>query len=160
IFSTALIFLLLVYKLSVSSARIAIDETERKHKYWLIIALVMLNLVLALLDLMVLAEKLRAEDVLLASTVIRIAFIYLVLTSIFAVFYELFEIDTSIRGSAARTQEQDKMLVDYINLLLRDEHIYREMGLTRKMLADRLGISEHQASRIINAYFHKNFNEL
>lgn len=162
IFSTALVLLLLVYKLSSAEARIAIDETERNHKYWLIIALVMLNLVLATLDLAGVAGKLQPDKVLLTSTTIRIAFIYLVLTSIFAVFYELFEIDVPGSGvqSAARTQEQDRQLVEKVRQMMDQERLYREMGLTRKALAERLGVSEHQASRIINAYFRKNFNEL
>lgn len=160
VFSTALILLLLTYQLSTSAARIAIDETDRKHKYWLIISIVALNLVLATLDLMVVAGKLRAADVLIASTVIRITFIYLVLTSIFAVFYELFEIENEPSQNNARTQEQDRTLVEKISVLLEKEHLYREMGLSRTVLADKLGISEHQTSRIINAYFRKNFNEL
>lgn len=162
VFSTALILLLLTYKLSNAEARIAIDETERSHKYWLIIALVMLNLALAMLDLGQLAGKLDADRVLLASTLIRITFIYLVLTSIFAVFYELFEAEAPGSGaqSPARTQEQDKQLVEKIRQMMEVECLYREMGLTRKMLAERLSVSEHQASRIINAYFKKNFNEL
>lgn len=160
VFSTALIFLLLIYKISTSSARIAVDEVDRRHKYWLIISLVSLNLVLAILDLLMISGNLPAEDVLIASTIIRIAFIYLVLTSIFAVFYELFEIDPESHGTTPRTQEQDRQLVEKIRQIMENDRLYREMGLTRKVLAEKLAISEHQASRIINAYFHKNFNEL
>lgn len=158
VFSIALVFLLLIYKLSVSAARIAIEDEDRKHKYWLIIAIVMLNLVIAVLDLLLVAEKLPEDEVLLSSTIIRITFIYLMLTSIFAVFYELFGDESE--ETTPRSQEADKALVERVTSLLQEERIYREMGLTRKGLADRLGISEHRVSRIINAYFRKNFNEL
>ncbi len=158
IFSTAMIFLLLIYKLSISSSRIAIEDIDRKHRYWLIMSIVVLNLVMAGFDLLMVAGKLPEEEVLLSSTIIRITFIYLVLTSIFAVFYELFEIDSNT--DVPRGVDIDKELVEKVKSLLQEERIYREMGLTRKVLADKLGISEHRASRIINAYFRKNFNEL
>lgn len=161
VFGVALVFLLLIYKISVARARIVADDTERRHKYWLIIALVALNLSLAAVDLLELNRNMLPGSGLLAATLIRIAFIYLVLTSIFRVFYELFDLELpqARPGGNAKIAEADKALVAQARALLEEEKIYREMGLTRAMLAEKLRISEQQASRIINAYFKKNFNE-
>ncbi len=161
--SAALIFLLLMVYIARGLSRIAIDDVDRKHKYWLVVSLVLLNLVLLLVDLFTLAENLSKSDALLISTVIRIGFIYLVLTSIFRIFYDLFDIEIpEMMGqkSLPRDSEMDKKAADKIIELLSVRKIYREMGLSREMLARELGLSEHQVSRIINSYFQKNFNEL
>jgi AraC-like DNA-binding protein len=166
IFSVALIFLLLIYKISMANTRIAHDDAERLHKYWLIISLVGTSLLLSVIDLLMLAERISKSDQLLASTFIRISFIYLVLTSIFRVFYDLFDIQLPQAQIPrqptlpAKTVDIDKTLVERLTQIMEEEHLYREMGLTRKMVADRLGLSEQQTSRIVNAYFRKNFSEL
>lgn len=162
VFSSALIFLLLVYKLSLAHVRIDINDTERAHKYWLILALIGTNLLLTGFDLLSLTDTIKPSDHLLASTLIRIAFIYLVLTSVFRVFYELFDIELANpyqNAPNSKFADLDKTLVERLTQLMENDHLYREMGLTRKTLAEKLGISKQQTSRIINAYFRKNFNE-
>ncbi len=165
VFSASLIFLLLVLLFARSTARIAVDDVDRKHKYWLILSLVGLNVFVILIDLLSLAQKITPGNALLTLTGIRIAFIYLVLTSIFRVFYDIFDIELMAASStnaakALRNPEADKQMVERLKALLEQQQIYREMGLSREGLAKKLHMSEHQASRIINTYFHKNFNEL
>jgi AraC-like DNA-binding protein len=161
--SAALIFLLLMVYIARSLSRIAIDDIDRKHKYWLVVSLVLLNLILLLVDLFTLADNLSKSDALLISTVIRIGFIYLVLTSIFRIFYDLFDIqmpEMMGQKQPLRDTEMDKKSAEKITELLSAKKLYREMELSRDMLAKELGLSEHQVSRIINSHFHKNFNEL
>lgn len=161
VFSISMIFLLLIYEISRTQERIT--DMEKRHKYWLIISLIGLNLVLGALDLMTLGGNITASNALFAGTVIRITFIYLVLTSIFRVFYELFDLSLPISdhgGNARRDAARDQEHIERLKYLLGEERLYREMGLTRKALAQRAGLSEQQASRIINAYFRKNFSEL
>lgn len=161
--SNCLIFMLVVIYVARGNARITKEDTDRKHKYWLMIALVILNLVVIAIDLLHLNDNLAEADTLLIATVIRIGFIYLVLTSIFRLFYDVFEVqmaDASGKTQAIRNPEHDKQVVDQLNDLLEYQKAYREMGLNRKKMAEQLSVSEHQLSRIINSYFKKNFNEL
>lgn len=164
IISSALIFLLLVFQFARSTARIAVDDVDRAHKYWLIIALIVLSLFILLVDLLVLSEQVAPADAQFIVTVIRIGFIYLVLTSIFRLFYDLFDIrlleSSNDKQRAVRDPEQDKKLVKDIRELMEGRHLYREMGLTREGLAKKLNITEHTVSRIVNTYFGKNFNEM
>lgn len=141
---------------------IAQDDAERRHKYWLIISLIALNLVLLGLQLMELNENLSEQDMMFTSTIIRIAFIYLVLTSIFRVFYEIYDVEAlnAAQKRPTRDTAQDERVVQMIKGLMERDHLYREMGLSREGLATKLGLSEQQVSRIINRYFQKNFNEL
>jgi AraC-like DNA-binding protein len=163
IVSAALIFLLLSVYIARGQARIASDDVDRTHKFWLIVSLVLLNLVIIAVDLFTLAEKIRAADALFISTIIRIGFIYLVLTSIFRIFYDIFDIempDMLGQKQPSRNPEMDKKFAEKITELLQHKKLYREMGLSREMMAKELGLSDHQVSRIINTYFRKNLNEL
>lgn len=163
IVSASLVFLLLMIYIARGQSRIAINDTDRKHKYWIVVSIVVLNLIILGVDLLTLSGKLRSQDALLISTVIRIGFIYLVLTSIFRIFYDIFDIempDMLGHKQPVRDPEQDKKAAEKITDLLKTRKIYREMGLSREMMAKELGLSEHQISRIVNTYFNKNFNEL
>ncbi|MBV8939741.1 MAG: helix-turn-helix transcriptional regulator [Alphaproteobacteria bacterium] len=128
------------------------------------LALVGLHLAVAALDLLLVGGLISAPNRLLAATVIRIAFIYLVLTSIFRVFYDLFDIEFAPAATSStnpdKVHAEDRLVVERIRNLLEHDRLYREMGLTRAALAQKLGISEQKASRIVNAYFRKNFSEL
>lgn len=162
IFSGALIFLLVMFEFARSTSRIAIEDVDRQHKYWLIMALVNLNLVLLIIDLMTLAGHFRPQDALFAMTILRIAFIYLVLTSIFRVFYDIFDLKILLSASSKQriNPETDTRAVALIREWMETEALYREMDLTRQELAKRLKLSEHHVARIANTYFGKNFNEL
>lgn len=163
IVSASLVFLLLMVYVARGQSRIAVNDTDRKHKFWVVVSLVILNLVIIGVDLLTLADKLRPQDAILISTVIRIGFIYLVMTSIFRIFYDIFDIempDMLGHKQQIRDPEADKKAAEQITLLLQEKKMYREMGLSREMLSKEMGLSEHQISRIINTYFHKNFNEL
>lgn len=163
VFGSALIFLLLIVQFVRSTGRIAVDDADRAHKYWLIIALIVLNLCVMLIDLLRLSETIQSTDAILGVTILRIGFLYLALTSIFRLFYDIFEVHVTEPANvknAIKTAEHDKRIVEQLRDLLENQHIYREMGLSREGLAKQLGISEHRASHIVNTYFHKNFNEL
>lgn len=163
VFASALIFLLLIFGFTRSQHTIAVDDVERMHKYWLIIALIALNQLILAIDLFRLSDAVSSTDALLAVTVIRIGFIYLVLTSIFRLFYDLFAVELMPKKNDAdniKQSQKDQQAVAMIDRLMQEEHLFREMGLTRQALAKKLQLSEHQVSRIINTHFHKNFNEL
>ena len=160
--SSCLIFLLVVMFIARGNARIAIDDADRKHKYWLIVSLVMLNLAITAIDLSEVSGRISEANALLIATVIRIGFIYLVLTSIFRLFYDIFEVQMPGHKDSklSRNPELDAHLIEQLVELLEYQKIYREMGLSRRKLAEQLAVSEHQLSRIINSHFKKNYNEL
>ena len=162
VFSSSIIFLLLIYYSALSSG-LNKDDVTRKHKYWLVIALILLNLFLLALDLAKLSQQLKQSELDFAITMFRLTFIYLVITSLFRVFYPSMTTQAAAATSypeSAHNQLLDQPHIDTIRQLLEGDRIYREMRLNRAMLAKRLGIGEHTLSRIINHYFGKNFNEL
>ncbi len=89
-------------------------------------------------------------------------FIYLVLTSLFRVFYPGLA-GQAIPLATPRAPIIPKPMrphVDKMIALLEGEHVYRQMRLNRARLAEMVGIGEHHLSRVINGHFGKNFNEL
>jgi len=160
IISSSFMFLLLIAYFSRNRNSIA-DAADKKHKYWLIISLISLHLLLLIIDLLRIAEYINAERVQLSGTILRLSFIYLILTSLLRVFYPnlVHEVIVNAHPQTHDT-ESDLPHIERLNKLLNDEKIYREMRLNRAAIAKRLDIGEHHLSRLINHYLGKNFNEL
>lgn len=162
VISSALVFLLLMYY----SARIGGlhgDTQYKRHKYWLIISLISLNLFLLAVDLAKLSSRITITESEFISVVLKLSFIYLVITSLFRVFYPTLVsqmVQGAIPSVPAYNPELDLPHVEKIRTLFEIEHTYREMRLNRAALARLVGINEHHLSRIINRHFSKNFNEL
>jgi AraC-like DNA-binding protein len=162
IFASAFIFLLLIYYAG-RGATISDNDVTRKHKYALIVSLILLHLFVLMADLSQLAERLTPADTLFATTMLKLTFIYLVITSLFRVFYPAM-VSEVIQMAApyvrAYNPELDRPHVEKIQSLLEIDHAYREMRLNRAALAKLVGINEHHLSRVINGHYGKNFNEL
>jgi len=160
IFSASVVFLLLVYY----SARwngLRSDDIHKRHKYWLIIALILSHLLVLALDLARLAGHITPDQAQFAATMLRLTFIYLVLTSLFRVFYPGMASHAILSPQPPVYDTQaDLPYVEKIRVLLETDGIYRQMRLNRAGLADMAGIGEHHLSRIVNRHFSMNFNEL
>jgi AraC-like DNA-binding protein len=160
IFSASLVLLLLVYY-SAQKRGLHAGDAERRHKYWLIISLIMMNLCMLAVDLARLANRLSVNEASIIIVIFKLTFIYLVITSLFRVFYPRMAEDiVHLPSSARHDPTSDQPIVDAIGRLLNEERIYREMRLNRAAFADKVGVSEHQLSRIVNHYFGKSVIEL
>lgn len=163
VFAALLIFLLQFMIFVRTSPSIDKDDHVRQHKYWLIVALVCMNIALIATDLARLARVLTPDEALFVMTLLRVSFIYLVLTSIFRVFDRSFafameRVHVPVRSYTPT--EADHAAAQQVTALLENEKIYREMGFNREELAKRVGLTEHQLSRVINTVLKKSFNEL
>ncbi|NBO18206.1 MAG: AraC family transcriptional regulator [Proteobacteria bacterium] len=160
IFSSSFIFLLLIYYASRVGSLHSSDIVKR-HKYWLIVTLILLHLLVLAIDMARLMGRIKPEDALFVATMFRLTFIYLVLTSLFRVFYPGLATQMMQMASGRPTNpDQDKEQVKRVLELLEGEKVYRQMRLNRAAFAELAGIGEYQLSRVINRHFNKNFNEL
>lgn len=156
--STSLIFMLLILVIGRTiGAKDREENIENNHQYWLIISLILVNLCLLAIDLAYIAENIKAERYVFITTLMRLTFIYLVLTSMFRVFTKAFAINLP---SKTKLSAKEKKLAERILTLLESEKLYRNPQLNRAALATTLGINEYQTSRIINMHFNKSFSEL
>ncbi len=160
IFSSAMVFLLLVYY----SSRFKGMESEdivRRHKYWLIVALIAVHLLVLAVDLARLGHHLTVVQAQFTETVFRLTFIYLVITSLFRVFFPALATKIiEVPVGRAYDHAADLTYAETIKTLLTTQRAYREMRLNRARLAKKVGIGEHHLSRVINHHFGMSFNEL
>jgi len=160
LFSSALIFLLLVIFISRSFEHIRFKNLSLQHKYWLLLSLIIFNLMLLGLDLWNVTHNISMPTYLLAEGVIKVGFIYIALTSIFRVFNDVFYkelMHTISTRTALNTKE--RLLARKIEELMQHEKLYTDLNFNRKMLAEYIGIKEHQLSTIISIGFKKSFSE-
>lgn len=162
IISSALIMLLLMATLMIDIPRIDESDSQRMHKYWLVIALILLHVMLLGVNLGQQGELIPPGRALLFSTLLRIGFIYLILLSLFKVFDRQFELDRERVPTAARymLSAEDREIVRRLTAMFEEEKLHQELGLNRARLAEKLEIGEHRLSRIINRSFGKSFTSL
>lgn len=162
-FGSALIFLLLMVEFARTSARPAAEDPHWAHKYWLVMALIAMNLSELVLDLALLMDSVGAAQGEFLLTMIRVAFVYLVLTSVFRVFSSAFAVPNVERVIAQRPRElteEDHQLIGKIKALLEEEKAYQELGFGRRALAERLETKEHRVSALVNAHYKQSVSEL
>jgi len=160
VFSSSVIFLLLMYYTS-RAGGLHSEDVAKKHKYWLIIALILLHLMELAVELARALGQLNGNQAILISTMFKLTFIYLVLTSLFRVFYPGLATNAmNFSEEETYDPEVDKPHAEKVKVLLERDHVYRQMRLNRAKLAEMVGISEYHLSRVINRHFSKNFNEL
>ncbi|PIR39118.1 MAG: hypothetical protein COV35_04450 [Alphaproteobacteria bacterium CG11_big_fil_rev_8_21_14_0_20_39_49] len=158
---SSLIFILLTLIVGRRRSEIVGDRVYKKYKYWLVISLIIYNVGLLLLDLGYVSENVSRARYDFAKIIFKIAFIYMVMTSIFRVFTDLFDVGLpplSLKKNSLTKYEQS--LSEKIYILLEDRKVYREVGFNRAKLSETLNISEHMLSRIINIKFKKSFSDL
>jgi AraC-like DNA-binding protein len=165
IFSASLIFLFLIAYFNRTNPTLHRSTRRDRHIYWFIIALISLNLVLMSFDLLQIAEYFTVKETLLLSTLTRIGFVYLVLTSVFRLYDTHIEVDVdripTIMAAAPKSQltVKDTPIIARILTAMHDQQLYREMRCTREGIAKSIGIHDATLSRIINQHFRRNFNE-
>ncbi len=163
IFASSLIFLLTIALCHRLGTMLEKDTHQTKNKYAIIIALIFLNLGILAIKLAYASGHADMEHAEMAVTIVRIGFIYLVLTSVFRIFDRTFDIGYERMPTMHPSKEsivKDSALAENIKKLLREERIYRTTELTREALAKKLAVTENYLSRVINQHFSQNFNML
>ncbi|MEI7669217.1 MAG: helix-turn-helix transcriptional regulator [Pseudomonadota bacterium] len=163
IFSGALTLLLTIVVYNRLGQSFIKRDTKDNHKHAVIISLIVLNIVIIAIKLMQISSNVVGHNAEIAITVTRIGFIYIVLTSIFRIFDNTFEIvyeRVAIINQKPISIERENQIVEEIKKMMGSEKIYRNMELNREILAKKLAVTENCLSRVINQSFKMNFNML
>ncbi len=129
-----------------------------KERYWLILAIVIANIAFLSLMLASVSVDLDNQTIALARTILGLAFIYLVNTSLFRIYPQAVEVNE--RRSSERLTDDEMAIAKKAESLLDLEKVYHEPAYSRADLARECGTSEATISRIINTYFGKSFPQL
>ena len=128
------------------------EARYQSHRYWLMITLVISFTALLLVDLFTLTGHINQTEHTLLQVLMRLCFVYLVITSLFRLFD-----NTPVKAGSA--QKADPALLADIDSTMRAQKIYRKMNVNREQCAKALGLQEHVLSRTINQLEGQNFNE-
>lgn len=158
LFGTSLLFLLLIVEFARLRSTIDTSGSQWRDRYWLVISLILLNLLLLALELMLIADKLSPEDALVTITVVRLSFIYLVLTLMFRLFDDSVQGDNK-GGQDAPTKREEEIGAAF-RALMDEMKFYREVECNRETIARKLGVNENMLSRSISHCFHKRLTDV
>ena len=117
--------------------------------------MIFLNLGILSIHLLKVSSETIGVDLEFIETMIKVTFVYMVISSIYRVAGDIFGIKSLSIFSSRESQ-----VAAQVEKMLEGEFIYRKTGFSRKMLARHLEINESQLSRIINYRFKKTFRDL
>ncbi|HEU5048345.1 MAG TPA: helix-turn-helix domain-containing protein [Rickettsiales bacterium] len=167
VFSAGMIFLLTIALYNRLGRAEETNSYQARDRYAIIVSLIVLNLIILAMKLAQASGHLDLQRAEIAGTVVRMGFIYLVLTYIFRVFDRSFEIAYERVPTIAETivdstitTEKDKALAKDVTQIMESQKLYRQMDLSREMLAKKLAVTENNLSRAINKCFSQNFSML
>ncbi|NDF12818.1 MAG: AraC family transcriptional regulator [Proteobacteria bacterium] len=160
IFGAALVFMLLVTIMGRGNFQTPSRAVDARAKYCLIVTLILFNLIWVLMDLLELAHKTKPEEAEFIRTMIGVAFVYLVLSSIFRVFAESFGFRPMHIKLRRELTLKDKDMIRRMQQMMEQEKPYTKQGFNRKKMAEKLGVTEHQLSKAINESYKKSFSEV
>lgn len=132
-----------------------LQQKAGKERYWLILSLILLNMAL----LAVIIVQHDSEYLGLIRTVLGLAFVYLVSTSLLRIYPNALSVSYR-RPITQDVLKEDKDIAERILSLLTLDKIYHEPTYSRTDLAQELGVSEAVVSRVINSRFGKSFPQL
>lgn len=131
---------------------------DAKDRYWLIIALIVLNLVFLGSMLLSLTPGLDENEALMVRAVAGLGFVYIAGTSLFRIYPQAVYIRPSPADIPLSSAEEE--IAARIGQLLDLDKIYHEPSYGRADLARELDIAETMLSRIINKHYGKSLPQL
>ena len=129
-----------------------------KDRYWLILALIIMNITFMAFMLIGITLPLGPTDIMLIRTIIGLAFVYLLNTSLFRIYPTAVQLVE--RRQVDRLSKEDTDIAQTIEQLLSLDKVYQEPTYSRADLAKECDTSEAIISRIINKHFQKSFPQL
>ena len=130
-----------------------------KERYWLILSLIIVNITLLSIVLAQLAGFVSQEEASISRTVLGLAFVYLVSTSLLRLYPK--KNKNAPRSEISESfSEEEKALVEQIEDLIFTQKVYQEASYSRADLAKECGYSETIVSKVFNAHFQKSFPQL
>jgi AraC-like DNA-binding protein len=166
IFTTTFLFLWLLRIFSREGGKPE-GTDHASQKYWLIVTLVSLNLLLLVLELLRLGDSITYREYELSATLLRLSFVYLVTSTLYRVHSPAFAalpapamLAPSLLAPPKDTSAIDAALAEKVRILLEEKKLYREMKLNREMLARQCGVNEQVLSRAVNQRYGASVTEV
>ncbi len=131
-----------------------------QERYWLILSFIFSNIFLLALMFGYFGDLIPLEDIGRIRTLLGLAVVYLVTTSLFRIYPQSAWASIGAAGEAAPLNAEETEIAVKIKALLELDKVYHEAGYNRRDLALELGETEGSISRIINIHFGKSLPQL
>lgn len=133
-------------------------EKFSKERYWVILAIIITNVFLLMLMFVYIQTDVNNDSYVLARTMLGLAFIYLITTSLFRIYPQsVVYIDKNKKDTLSR---EELMIAAKIEELLTLDKVYHEPSYSRSDLSKEVSASEMVISRVINVHFGKSLPQL
>lgn len=139
------------------------DSLDQLHKrkngrerFWLIIALITLNILLLAMYFLFLGLPEKTYYLELIRVILGLSVLYVTSTSLFRVYPPIIPISATSDSQEKELSSADIEIATEIETLLHVQKVYQEPSYGRSDMAKELDISESQLSRVVNGYFQKN----
>lgn len=130
------------------------DKQTRGDRYWLILSLFFMNLLLLGAVLLQVSGGLDFAAYQTLRNLVGGGMVYLASTSLFRIYPQSVHLVPPPK-IIYELSEGDKVLIEKIQSLLELDKVYQETNFSRADLARELGISEARASKLVNMHFGK-----
>lgn len=135
------------------------DKNTKGERYWLIISLVIMNILIIFSSLLNLSGYISDDDFVLVRDVLGIGMVYLASTSLLRIYPQSVRLVEKDKVEKLLSKE-DMEIISKINNLLEMDKVYQEPNFSRADLARELNVSEANVSRIISAHFGKSLPQI
>lgn len=136
-------------------------EKSGKDRYWLILTLITVNIIFLIILFLDLTGGIDPESIPFVRSVLGIALAYVAGTSLFRIYPQaLVLVDRDKKRSEEGLNDNEKEIGDKIQELMDYDKVYQDPRYSRAQLAQELGVSEAQISKIINLFFNRSFPQL
>jgi AraC-like DNA-binding protein len=134
-------------------------QRNGKERYWLILALILVNVCFLGAMFALLTDYLDLQEALLLRTILGLGFVYLVSTSLLRIYPQTVR---TVAGPERLDElsEEELKLAGKIEELMTIDKVYQEPTYSRADLAQESGVPETVISKVINIYFQKSFPQL
>jgi AraC-like DNA-binding protein len=143
------------------------EKNTKQERFWLIISLVGVNLLLQFSMLLDLSSMITDQNFLLIRDILGVAMVYLASTSLFRIYPQALadaaedaRADLRAGGTEISLTDDEKKLISQIENLLVLDKVYQEPGFSRTTLARELNVPESSVSRVVNFHFGKSLPQL
>jgi AraC-like DNA-binding protein len=137
-----------------------LEQKAGRERYWLILALIVMNIGFLAIMLASLHEEARFNHIMFVRTLLGLGGIYIVTTSLFRIYPQAVYIKPKKNDGDGALSVDEIALAMKIETLLTLDKVYHEHAYSRTDLARECGASEAAISKVTNQYFGKSLPQL
>lgn len=133
------------------------EKSYKADRYWLILALIIMNCGLIGVTLLFVSGVVNVPDFLIIRNLLGCGLVYVASTSLFRIYPQIIKVAAK---SSSDISDEDAVFIRRLADLIDLQKVYQEQGFSRASLARELGASEGTVTRLVKVHFGKSVPQL